>query len=106
MTLPASPTAPKPSRRVLTVLVLATLLAPLLVWATASRTSIGCYHLLLDLLAFAVPCLLVGAGWANAWEILRWLITTSLGPCLLLLPSLGAWLGQRWRARRHAPSPA
>ena len=92
------------------------------------------YHLLLDLLAFAVPCLLVGAalgrwlrrdaswcaallsvlalalmlatsweGWANAWDTLRWLTTTTLGPCLLLLPSLGAWLGQRRRAKRHAP---
>ena len=95
------------------------------------------YHLLLDLLAFALPCMLVGValgrwlqrdaswcaallsvlalalmlltpweGWANAWDTLRWLLTTSLGPCLLLLPSLGAWLGQRRRAKRHAPSPA
>ena len=39
-------------------------------------------------------------------DTLRWLITTNFGPCLLLLPSLGAWLGQRRRAKRHAPSPA
>ena len=153
MNQPASrsaPSAPKPSRRVLTVLVLATLLAPLLAyicvtamgvlaaaplpdWAKASRTGMARYDLLLNLLSCAMPSVLLGwalgcslrrdarwcaallgvlalgflalvgpENWAESGVILMHLVTSQLGLSLLLLPSLGAWLGQRWRAKRLA----
>jgi len=89
MNQPASrsaPSAPKPSRRVLTVLVLATLLAPLLAyicvtamgvlaaaplpyWAKASRTGMARYDLLLNLLSCAMPSVLL--GWALGCSLRR-----------------------------------
>ena len=41
-------------------------------------------------------------NWAESGVILMHLVTSQLGLSLLLLPCLGAWLGQRWRAKRLA----
>ena len=42
-------------------------------------------------------------SWGDSWALTSWLLTTRIGLSLLLAPSLGAWLGQRWRARTQPP---
>ena len=106
--------------------------AVLSVWTNASRADMAPHHLL-DLLATALPGMLLGwalgrwlqrdarwcaallgmfalgflafvgpESWHEASDILWHLVIRPFGLLLLFSPSLGAWLGMRWRAQTRA----
>ncbi len=57
---------------------------------------------LIGALALGFLALVGPENWAESGDILLHLVTSQLGLSLLLLPCLGAWLGQHWRAKRLA----